>query len=111
MNLPEKYVLDRFLNFKHIGNKKLFFSENNIFFVIFNGESYDYIGSQRFVYDIINKKFPMEKNDDIKNQVPQLTMKDIKLIVELGQISKGRELFMHHLGNKNSDNKVNIFKV
>lgn len=73
--------------------------EKNVFFIIFNGESYDYIGSQRLVYDIINKKFPMEKDVNIKNEVPQLNMEDISLVVEVGQINKGGSLYMHHLKN------------
>lgn len=68
-------------------------------FALFNGESYDYIGSQRFVYDVVNKAFPMKKNDEIKHQVPQLSLTDIQLIVELGQISTkpSKDLFMHHV--------------
>lgn len=86
-----------------------FFLAKNIFFVLFNGESYDYIGSQRFVYDIMNDKFPMERDENIKNQVPLLSLSDIKLIVELGQFNLKKELFTHHIQYKNPD-QLNAFK-
>lgn len=44
---------------------------------LFNGEAFDYIGSQRIAYDIKNGEWPASA---------PLTVDDIRLHVELGQI-------------------------
>lgn len=67
-------------------------------FALFNGETYDYMGSQRFVYDIQTNAFPMERNDEIKHQVPLVSLSDIKLVIDLGQLTLNskRQVFLHH---------------
>ena len=44
----------------------------NVMFTLFNGESFDYIGSSKMMYDIQNNKFPEEitSNDEPKEQWP-----------------------------------------
>ena len=41
-------------------------------FTLFNGESFDYIGSSKMLYDMQNNKFPEEitSNDEPKEQWP-----------------------------------------
>lgn len=51
----------------------------NVLFMLFNGEAYDYIGSQRFVYDLINNEFPADAKTPIR-------MEDIKLLIDLGSL-------------------------
>lgn len=54
--------------------------------VLFNGESFDYIGSSRLVFDIGKGLFPSKEKP--------LSLDQIGLIVELDQIS-GDRLFYH----------------
>ncbi|XP_031633578.1 nicastrin [Contarinia nasturtii] len=51
----------------------------NVVFMLFNGEAYDYIGSQRFVYDLVNNAFPSSSNNTIK-------LSDIKLFIDIGSL-------------------------
>lgn len=51
--------------------------DNNILFTLFNGEAFDYIGSQRVAYDLNRGVWP--------DHAP-LTLDDIQLHVEVGQI-------------------------
>ncbi|CAG9575785.1 unnamed protein product [Danaus chrysippus] len=56
----------------------------NVLFTLFNGESYDYIGSQRVAYDISRGVWP---------PLSPITSKDINLHVELGQLGGSLNLF------------------
>ena len=49
------------IKFCHSSHKTFFFSVQegkNVMFTFFNGESFDYIGSSRMMYDMQNNKFP-----------------------------------------------------
>lgn len=63
------------------------FSARNIMFILFNGEAYDYIGSSRVVYDMLDGNFP---NDLIK-----LNQSHIGLFVELSQIHYDKEVVFY----------------
>lgn len=65
----------------------------NVWFMILNGEAYDYIGSQRLVWDITNGRFPP--------LLPPLTMDKIGLILELSQFGKASNLYAHRFDNDN----------
>lgn len=67
--------------------KILKFSARNIMFILFNGEAYDYIGSSRVVYDMLDGNFP---NDLIK-----LNQSHIGLFVELSQIHYDKEVVFY----------------
>uniref|UniRef100_A0A9L0R8D2 Nicastrin n=1 Tax=Equus caballus TaxID=9796 RepID=A0A9L0R8D2_HORSE len=56
----------------------------NVMFVFFQGETFDYIGSSRMVYDMEKGKFPVQ-------------LENIDSFVELGQVAlrKSLELWMH----------------
>lgn len=62
----------------------------NVLLAFLNGESFDYIGSSRLVYDMKNGKFPREKqatDDDQDSQTwPLIDLKSIKMHLELGQL-------------------------
>lgn len=51
----------------------------NVLFMLFNGEAYDYIGSQRFLYDVVNSQFPADSPSPIR-------LEDIKLLIDIGSL-------------------------
>lgn len=53
----------------------------NVLFVVFNGESYDYIGSQRFVYDVQLGDFPA-----ISTHTAPIALENIELLVDIGSL-------------------------
>lgn len=53
----------------------------NVIFMFFNGESFDYIGSQRFVYDLQNKFFP-----DPSTKRNLITLDSIELMIDIGTL-------------------------
>lgn len=63
--------------------------------MLFNGETYDYIGSQRLVYDMENGEFPLKPDPNIRHNMPLIHLEDIALFVELGQLSKADSLYIH----------------
>lgn len=63
-------------------------------FSLLNGESYDYIGSSRMVYDMKEGNF---KSYTGKN----INLEQISTIIELGQLSSG-EFFLHTTNSENS---------
>ena len=69
-------------------------SGKNVMFTLFNGESFDYIGSSKMMYDMQNNKFPEEitSNDEPKEQWPLIgknifysnfTTNTVKLLIRL----------------------------
>ncbi|XP_050440405.1 nicastrin [Adelges cooleyi] len=79
---------------------------NNIMFMLFNGEAYDYIGSSRVVYDMAKLNFP---NDNVK-----LQLDNIGLFVELSQIHYDKEIVFHrpkkYNASENIQNFISIFQ-
>lgn len=69
--------------------------DKNVIFVVFNGESYDYIGSQRFVYEMLKGNFPVKNSE----YLPDITMDDIHLFVELSQLNKTETVVAHYIDN------------
>lgn len=51
----------------------------NVMFVVFNGESYDYLGSQRFVYEMKKNNFPY-----VHTKTRPLTLENIDFMIDLG---------------------------
>lgn len=65
----------------------------NVLFILFNGESYDYIGSQRFLYDL--KKgdaFPAPSS-----HTSPLKLENIIMMIDLGPLDSFEELSLYHL--------------
>lgn len=56
-------------------------------FILFNGETYDYIGSSRVEYDMSNEEFP---NNEIK-----LNQDHVGLFIELSQIHYDKEVVIY----------------
>lgn len=53
----------------------------NVLFLIFNGESYDYIGSQRLIYDMEKGLFP-----PTVTSTRAIGLEDIKLLIDIGSL-------------------------
>ncbi|XP_061389629.1 nicastrin [Musca vetustissima] len=80
------HTLSRLLKDKQqLRNPKL-----NILFMIFNGESYDYIGSQRFVYDLENLSFPKPST-----HTAPITFDNIEFILDLGTFDEITNIKLH----------------
>lgn len=56
-------------------------------FILFNGEAYNYIGSSRVVYNILNGDFP--------NNIIKFSQDHVGLFVELSQIHYDKEVVFH----------------
>lgn len=81
-------------------------ADKNVLFMLFNGESYDYIGSQRVVYDMENGAFPT-----VSELVPPIKLEDISLLVELNQLSQTNTIFAYLLSEQaEARNFVTNFK-
>lgn len=88
--------------FKHGGETKgcrfvcyffIFFTDTNVIFVLLNGESYDYIGSSRIIYDMQQGAFPNREDPNYVTS-PLLKLENIGVIIELDQITN-RNVFSH----------------
>lgn len=53
----------------------------NVLFLIFNGESYDYIGSQRMVYDMKKGQFPSKAT-----ATKPISLENIQLFIDIGSL-------------------------
>lgn len=70
----------------------ILFEDKNVLFVLFNGESYDYIGSQRLVFDMENESFPTKSDRKSEEYIPPIKLSDISLLIELNQLSNSTRL-------------------
>ncbi|KAH8417088.1 hypothetical protein KR222_002958, partial [Zaprionus bogoriensis] len=64
----------------------------NVLFVAFNGESYDYIGSQRFVYDMKNLDFP-----PISTHSTPISFENIEFMLDIGTLDDVANIKLHTL--------------
>ncbi|XP_037716138.1 nicastrin isoform X2 [Drosophila subpulchrella] len=67
-------------------------SLRNVLFVTFNGESYDYIGSQRFVYDMESLHFPSESTGS-----PPIAFYNIEFMLDIGTLDDITNIKLHAL--------------
>ncbi|XP_013099551.2 nicastrin [Stomoxys calcitrans] len=82
------HTLSRLLSDKRLLlNPKL-----NILFMIFNGESYDYIGSQRFIYDVENSRFPK-----LSSRTAPIALENIEYVLDLGTFDTISNIKLHAL--------------
>lgn len=73
----------------------------NVMFMLFNGESYDYIGSQRFVYDL-------KKGDVFPTPLTYtkpLSMDNIQMLIDLGSLDSFDNLKVFHLSESDLSRK------
>lgn len=66
----------------------------NVLFILFNGEAYDYIGSGRIVYDMEQGQFPY-KEEAVK-------LENIALFVELSQLMNNESIVYHTYSEDNN---------
>ncbi|CAO1428972.1 unnamed protein product [Diamesa tonsa] len=73
-----------------------FNSQNlNVLFVLFNGESYDYIGSQRFVFDLKNENdFPA-----LSSYTNPINFESIVLMIDIGPLDSFNDLHFYQLND------------
>ncbi|XP_043226117.1 nicastrin-like isoform X1 [Amphibalanus amphitrite] len=73
----------------------------NVMFMLFSGESFDYIGSDRMVYDMSLGKFPPQAvvPDDekagSKRRPAPMRLSNVSYYLELNQLARGTPLFLH----------------
>lgn len=83
-----------------------------ILFALFHGESWDYIGSSRMVYDMVHGVFPYAK-DNSKQQPPTFNVSDITDFLELSHVGMphGNNRYTYYLHpsslNANSSELMN----
>lgn len=65
-------------------------------FFLLNGETYDYIGSQRLLYDMENDEFPFKLNKNNK-WIKYIKPENISLFVELSQMGHKGAVHAHIL--------------
>ncbi|XP_053946908.1 nicastrin isoform X1 [Anastrepha ludens] len=78
-------------------------TKSNILFVIFNGESYDYIGSQRLVYDMENLEFPLSST-----QTAPISFENVELMIDIGSLDDISTINVHAL---NATDEVKAFAM
>lgn len=61
-------------------------------FIFFTGESYDYSGSQRFLYDMEEKQFPMVSDLNPNETAMNILPSNISLFIELNQLGLSESL-------------------
>lgn len=67
------------------------FARPNILFMFFNGEAYDYIGSQRFVYDMEHGDFP-----SAASQTHPIRLENIKFFIDIGSLDSLNSTTIFH---------------
>lgn len=65
-------------------------NQPNVLFVLFNGESYDYIGSQRFVYDVNKGWFPPK----ITATNP-ISLESVELHIDIGSLDNLEKIALY----------------
>ncbi|XP_008557145.1 nicastrin [Microplitis demolitor] len=75
----------------------------NVLFSLLNGESFDYIGSSRFVYDLKEGNFNALGGENLK-------LNKIKTVIELGQLGNDK-LYLHANNYENNDVIINLQKI
>lgn len=78
----------------------------NVLFMAVTGESFEYIGSQRIVYDMEHGHFPNKTMNSMR-----MGLKDISLIIELSQFAKPGTVYVHvHSSASNNNNNTARFE-
>ncbi|UYV65466.1 NCSTN [Cordylochernes scorpioides] len=80
----------------------------NIVFMVFNGEAFDYIGSSRVVYDMQKGIFPTTLDPEIENQPAQIKLEHISHFIEISQMVPNKTVWIHTDPITRESNKVDI---
>ncbi|KAJ8954167.1 hypothetical protein NQ318_005761 [Aromia moschata] len=77
-------------------------AKKNVLFILFNGETYDYIGSQRLFYDMQRSDFPVRGLKPDNEFLPVIRPENISLFIELSQLgnAQNEKIFVHYLKEK-----------
>lgn len=86
-----------------IVNELQFENQLNVLFVIFNGEAYDYIGSQRLVYDITKGSFPTKST-----YTNPINLDNIEVVLDLGSLDVTRNIGLYRFADFD---QVNIIEI
>lgn len=74
----------------------------NVLFVLFNGESYDFIGSQRFVYDVKNGYFPSKAH-----VTHEIGMENIAMMIDIGALDELQKFSVYRAKDFNEVTELN----
>ncbi|KAG7176038.1 nicastrin-like [Homarus americanus] len=74
--------------------------EKNVLFVLYQGETWGYIGSSRMVWNMEKGDFPFKHQEDETDQISQMNLTHIDSFIELAQVGQGMtpvgsHLFLH----------------
>ncbi|XP_066955475.1 nicastrin [Macrobrachium rosenbergii] len=85
-------------------------SNKNIMFILYQGETWDYIGSSRMVWDMEKGEFPFQRQEDMSDQMSQINFTHIDYFIEISQVGKMEEkrLYLHTDPVSNSDPEINL---
>lgn len=86
-------------------------NNKNVLFVIFQGETWGYIGSSRMVWNMEKGEFPVKYQDEKSDQMSQINFTHIDYFIELAQVgqgmmSSGSRLFLHTDPISNANSQV-----
>ncbi|KAI0213352.1 hypothetical protein LSAT2_001622 [Lamellibrachia satsuma] len=82
-------------------------TDRPIMFTFFNGESFDYIGSSRMLYEMQKNNFPAERDPDFfssskgkkwspsQDEPHSVNLEHLYALVELSQVGLGSEIWIH----------------
>ncbi|XP_065171601.1 nicastrin-like isoform X1 [Atheta coriaria] len=84
--------------------------DRNVVFILFNGESFDYIGSQRIVYDMKKGEFPRSEYTSTTEHSNPIRFEDIDTVFEISQITNTPKLHLHLLNEPEQSEFLNILK-
>ena len=86
-------------------------TQKNVLFVIFQGETWGYIGSSRMVWDMEKGQFPFKPQENEPDQMSQVNFTHIHSFIDLAQVGQGMvgdlsSLFLHTDPISNSDPEI-----
>lgn len=82
------------------------FVPRNILFMFFNGEAYDYIGSQRFVYDMERGDFPATAS-----QTQPIRWENIEFFIDIGSLDSLNSTTIYHYADfAEAEDFVNLMR-
>lgn len=81
--------------------KRMGLDNPNVLFILFNGESYDYIGSQRFVYDVEKELFPPKST-----ATNPISLDNILLHIDIGSLDDINSIWLYQYTEFNQSKQL-----
>ncbi|CAG7722359.1 unnamed protein product [Allacma fusca] len=75
----------------------------NVYFMLFSGEAFDYIGSSRIVFDMKSNRFPFSISDSTTSQPAILKLENIKYFIEFNQVALKGKIPPYYVHSLNAD--------